>query len=95
MRRILLYLLLSVLSLCYSCGKAPRQEAPVPLRATAAWQKGQWDRCAQKMQQHLDASVRSREMRTLDAAFVAIMAAPESKEESTVISASPSTWATV
>ncbi|MBQ5359903.1 MAG: hypothetical protein IIU47_02535, partial [Lachnospiraceae bacterium] len=37
------------------------------------------------MQQHLDASVRSREMRTLDAAFVAIMAAPESKEESSVI----------
>lgn len=85
MRRILLYLLLSVLSLCFSCGKAPRQEAPVPLRATAAWQKGQWDRCAQRMQQHLDASVRSREMRTLDAAFVAIMAAPESKEESSVI----------
>ena len=85
MRRILLYLLLSVLSLCFSCGKAPRQEAPVPLRATAAWQKGQWDCCAQRMQQHLDASVRSREMRTLDAAFVAIMAAPESKEESSVI----------
>lgn len=83
MRRLLSYVILCALPLLFSCGKAP--EAPVQFKATSLWQKTQWDLCSQELQKYLDPYVRVNEMRTLDAAYLAILTAPETDEESYVI----------
>ena len=84
MRRIIAYIFL--LSLMLSCGKASTPDTPVLRKGGSAWQKTQWDRCSQELQKHLDPSVRIREMRTLDAAYLAILSAPESQEDAYTVS---------
>ena len=68
--------LLFAMVLLFSCSRTAEHVAPGPDKDGAAWQKGQWDRCAQTLQRHLDPQVRGREMRTLDAAYVALLSTP-------------------
>ncbi len=85
MRRLIAYLLLAALPLCFSCDKAVKQDAPISVKGSSAWQKAQWDRCSQEIRKYLDSSVRAVEMRTLDAAYMAILAAEIIDGESCVI----------
>ena len=84
MRRILPYVLSAAL-LLFSCGKAPEQAAPVNYQDSSTWQKARWDLCFQELQKHLDPDIRQNEMRTLDAAYVALLSAEETSEQSYVV----------
>lgn len=83
MRRLLSYLfLIAALPLLFSCGKAPEEAAPVNYHESYVWQRNRWDSCFQEVQKYLDPYVRQDEMRTLDAAYVALLSAEETSEES-------------
>lgn len=64
-------LLLFALPVLFSCGKA--SGGAVPDKDDASWQNAQWNNCLQVCQAHLDPDVRKEEMRTLDAAYLAIL----------------------
>lgn len=85
MRRICAYMLIIALPLFFSCGKASRQDASAPMRTSSLWQVVQWDKCSKLLRKCLDSSVRAHEMRTLDAAFAAILASSEPLDQSCVI----------
>ena len=85
MRRLLSYFLIAAVPLLFSCGKAPEQAAPDGYLDSSTWQKARWDLCFQELQKHLDPGVRQNEMRTLDAAYVALLSADETTEESYVV----------
>lgn len=84
MRRILSYLFMAAM-LLISCGKAPEKAVPIGYKGDSVWQKTQWDSCFREFQKYMDPAVREKEMRTLDAAYIAIMKAGEQEEDSYVI----------
>jgi len=76
MRRLISYLLVLTLPIITSCGKGSGGgDEPYAFRDDSFWQKGQWDICIEEFRNHLDPNVRMDEMRTLDAAYVAILSA--------------------
>jgi len=68
-------LLLCALPLLFSCGKAAEEGSQADYKDDAAWQTAEWNKCIEKCQAYLDPNVRKEEMRTLDAAYIAILAA--------------------
>ena len=73
MRSIRTYLLLCALPILFSCGKAPEEGVQGDYRDDAAWQNAQWRQCLEECQACLDPGVRKDEMRTLDAAYIAVL----------------------
>lgn len=74
MKSLRSYLLLCALPLLFSCGKAAEGDAQADYKEDARWQNDQWNQCLEASMIHLDPDVRKEEMRTLDAAYVAILA---------------------
>lgn len=73
MRSIRTCLLLCALPILFSCGKAPEDVVQGDYRDDAAWQNAQWRQCLEECQACLDPGVRKDEMRTLDAAYIAVL----------------------
>ena len=73
MKSIRICLLLCALPLLFSCGTASEGEVQGDYRDDAAWQNDQWRQCLEECQAYLDPNVRKDEMRTLDAAYIAIL----------------------
>lgn len=86
MKRTLSYVILCALPLLFSCGKAHQEAVPVNLKESSSWQRAQWENCEREFHKHLDPGVREKEMRTLDAAYVAISRADGGWEESRTLS---------
>jgi len=80
--RAALRLILLALPLLFSCGKAREQAPPVNFKSSSVWQKTCWDRCSAELQKYLNPSVRAAEMRTLDAAYMALLTADHPSEGS-------------
>lgn len=74
MKRALSYLLLLTLPIIISCSKGSGG-GNTHFKDDPLWQKGQWDLFLEEFRNHLDPEVRKDEMRTLDAAYVAVLSA--------------------
>lgn len=76
MKRAVSYIIMLALPIIISCGKASGGgDQPHGFKDDSFWQKGQWNLCIEEFRNHLDPNVRQDEMRTLDAAYVAILSA--------------------